>query len=64
MNNNKLDRVIEALLEGVDTKELWHVVFNKMTNAAKRQMIGEMLNTILGGEYSTQSNIFKDKGEE
>lgn len=42
MNNNKLDRIIDVLIEDLDPKELWHIVFNKMTNAAKRQMIGEM----------------------
>ena len=60
MNNNKLDKVIEVLIEDIDTKELWHIVFNKMTNPAKRQMIGELLNTILGSGYSTQSSIFKN----
>ena len=53
MNNNKLDKVIEVLIEDIDTKELWHIVFNKMTNPAKRQMIGELLNTILGSGYNT-----------
>ena len=60
MNNNKLDKVIEVLIEDIDTKELWHIVFNKMTNPAKRQMIGELLNTILGSGYNTQSSIFKN----
>ena len=64
MNNNKLDRVLEALIEGMDAKELWHVVFNKMTNPAKRQLIGELLNITLGSGYNTQSNIFKTNGEE
>ena len=60
MNNNKLDKVIEVLIEDIDTKELWHIVFNKMTNPAKRQMIVELLNTILGSGYNTQSSIFKN----
>lgn len=64
-NNNKLNKVIEVLIEDVDTKELWHLVFSKMTNAAKRQMIGEMLNTILGSGYMTNTNIFcKAKGDD
>ena len=58
---NKLDKVIEVLLEDVDTKQLWHLVFNKMTKAAKRQMLSEMLNQILGSGYPSQSNMF---GEE
>lgn len=58
MNNNKLDKMLEVLMEGLDTKELWHLVFNKMTNPAKRQMLSELLNTILGSGYNTQSSIF------
>ena len=60
---NKLDKVIDVLIEDIDTKELWHLVFNKMTNPAKRQMIGELLNTILGSGYSTQSSIFNTNKE-
>lgn len=58
MNGNKLDRIIEVLIEDIDAKELWHVVFNKMTKPAKRQMIGELLNTILGSGYMTKDFIF------
>ena len=29
-----------------------------MTNAAKRQMLGEMLNTLMGSGYSTNGNMF------
>lgn len=60
MDNNKLNKVIDALIEGMDTKELWHVVVNKMTNPAKRQLIGELLNISLGSGYNTKSNIFSD----
>lgn len=60
---NKLDKMIDVLIEDVDTKELWHLVFNKMTNPAKRQMIGELLNIILGSGYSTQSSIFNANKE-
>ena len=62
---NKLDKVIEVLIEGIDTKELWHVVFNKMTKPAKRQMISELLNTILGSGYMTKGQIFgEDESED
>ena len=63
MSNNKLDKVLDVLVEGMDARELWHLVFNKMTNAAKRQMLGEILNITLGSGYTTQSSIFK-QGEE
>lgn len=41
---NKLDRVIEVLKEDLTADELWHVVYNKMTNNGKMQMISELLN--------------------
>ena len=63
MNNNKLDKVLDVLIEGMDARELWHLVFNKMTNAAKRQMLGEILNITLGSGYTTQSSIFKQGKE-
>ncbi len=58
MNNNKLDKMIDILIEDIDAKELWHLVFNKMTNPAKRQMLSELLNTILGTGYTTKGNLF------
>lgn len=58
MHNNQLDKFIETLIEEMSTKQLWKLVFNKMTNAAKRQMIGEMLNTLMGSGYSTNGNMF------
>ena len=58
MHNNQLDKFIETLIEEMSTKQLWKLVFNKMTNAAKRQMLGEMLNTLMGSGYSTNGNIF------
>jgi len=59
--SNKIDRVIEVLIEGIDTKELWHIVFNKMTKPAKRQMISELLNTILGTSYMAKGQIFESE---
>ena len=64
MNNNKLDKLIEVLIEDIDTKELWHLVFNKMTKPAKRQMIGELLNIILGGTYMSKGQIFGEDDNE
>lgn len=59
MNNNKLDKVLDILIEDMNAKELWHIVFNKMTNAAKRQMLSEILNSILGSGYTTSGRIFE-----
>ena len=58
MHNNQLDKFIEILIEEMSTKQLWKLVFNKMTNAAKRQMLGEMLNTLMGSGYSTNGHMF------
>ena len=58
MHNNQLDKFIETLIEEMSTKQLWKLVFNKMTNAAKRQMLGEMLNILMGSGYSTNGNMF------
>ena len=58
MHNNQLDKFIETLIEEMSTPQLWKLVFNKMTNAAKRQMLGEMLNTLMGSGYSTNGNMF------
>ena len=58
MHNNQLDKFIEILIEEMSTKQLWKLVFNKMTNTAKRQMLGEMLNTLMGSGYSTNGNMF------
>ena len=58
MHSNQLDKFIEILIEEMSTKQLWKLVFNKMTNAAKRQMLGEMLNTLMGSGYSTNGNMF------
>jgi hypothetical protein len=63
MNNNKLDKMIDVLIEDIDAKELWHLVFNKMTNAAKRQMLSELLNTILGNGYTTKGYIFGEDNQ-
>lgn len=41
---NKLDKIIEILKEGLTADELWHVVYNKITNNGKMQMISELLN--------------------
>lgn len=61
---NKIDKLIEALIEGVDTKKLWHLCFNKMTNSAKRQMISEMLNLILGPVCPINESIFSKTKDE
>ena len=61
---NKLDKVIEVLIDGIDAKELWHVIFNKMTKPAKRQMIAELLNTILGNSYMAKGQIFGNEESE
>lgn len=58
MHNNQLDKFIETLIEEMSTKQLWKLVFNKMTNAAKRQMLGEMLNTLMGSGYPLNGNMF------
>lgn len=63
MSDNKLDKMIDVLIEDIDAKELWHLVFNKMTNAAKRQMLSELLNTILGSGYTTKRNIFGEDNQ-
>ena len=55
---NKIDKLIELLIEDIDAKELWHTVFNKMTKPAKRQMLNELLNNILGSGYMTKGCIF------
>ena len=61
---NKIDKLIEALIEDIDTKKLWHLCFNKMTNSAKRQMISEMLNLILGPAYTVNWSIFSKTKDE
>ena len=61
---SKLDRIIDILLDGKDAHEIWHLIFNKMNNASKRQLIGELLNSILGGGYSTKSSMFDKSGED
>lgn len=58
MHNNQLDKFIETLIEEMSTKQLWKLVFNKMTNAAKRQMLGEMLNTLMGSGYPLNGLMF------
>lgn len=55
---NKIDKLIEALIEDIDTTKLWRLCFNKMTNSAKRQMINEMLNLIIGSAYPINGPIF------
>lgn len=61
---NKIDKLIEALIEDIDTKKLWRLCFNKMTNNAKRQMVNEMLNLILGPAYPTNGSIFSKTKDE
>ena len=61
---NKIDKLIEALIEDIDTTKLWRLCFNKMTNNAKRQMVNEMLNLILGPAYPTNGPIFSKTKDE
>ena len=58
--SNKLDQIIDILLSDLDPKEVWHLIFNKMTNPAKRQLIGELLNTCIGTTYSATGKMFED----
>lgn len=61
---NKINKLIEALIEDIDTTKLWRLCFNKMTNNAKRQMVNEMLNLILGPAYPTNGPIFSKTKDE
>lgn len=61
---NKIDKLIELLIEDVDAKELWHLMFNKMTKPAKRQMLNELLNIVLGSSYMTKGQIFGSDEDE
>lgn len=63
-HNNKLDRMIVVLIEGLSAEELWHLVSNKMNNPAKRQMIGEMINGILGGTSPIKNGYMYRKEDE
>jgi hypothetical protein len=61
---NKIDKLIEVLIEDVDAKELWHLMFNKMTKPAKRQMLNELLNIVLGTSYMAKGQIFGSDEDE
>lgn len=56
---NKYDQVLDVLLQGLDAKQIWHHIFNKMTNKAKRQLIGELLNCSLGSYCNINDSIFE-----
>lgn len=59
---NKVDKIIDLIAEDMDAKQLWKVVFNKMTNQAKRQMLNEILNQYLGGYTPIEGSLFKHEG--
>lgn len=56
---NKIDKLLEMLLEDMDGKQIFKLIFNKMTNQAKRQLLQEILNTYLGGYSPIEGSIFK-----
>lgn len=53
-----IDKLLETMLEDMDTKQLWHLVFNKMTKRAKRQLLSEIINGYLGGLAPVEGFIF------
>lgn len=55
----KIDNVLEVILSEIDSKNLWHHIYNKMTSNAKRQLLGELLNTYIG-PIDASNSIFVD----
>ena len=55
----KIDNVLDAILSEIDSKNLWHHIYNKMTSNAKRQLLGELLNTYIGS-IDASNSIFVD----
>ena len=55
----KIDNVLEVILSAIDSKNLWHHIYNKMTSNAKRQLLGELLNTYIGS-IDASNSIFVD----
>lgn len=60
---NKLDKIIDILAEDMDAKTILKIAINKMTNPARRQMIGELLNIVYGSTYNNGNRLFMDKKE-
>lgn len=61
---DKVDKIMDVLLDDMDARQLWHVVFNKMTSAAKRQMLNELLNQYFGGYVPVEGSIFESTKDE
>lgn len=57
---NKIDKLLELLLEDMDGKQVFKLIFNKMTKQAKRQLLQEILNTYLGGISPVEGYIFRE----
>lgn len=55
----RIDNVLDVILSTIDSKNLWHHIYNKMTTNAKRQLLGELLNTYIGSIDGSNS-IFVD----
>lgn len=56
---SKIDLMIDVLVSGMDPHQVWKTVFNKMTSKAKRQVLGELLNTIVGTGDSATCDMFR-----
>ena len=57
---NKIDKLLELLLEDMDGKQVFKLIFNKMTKQAKRQLLQEILNTYLGGICPIEGYMFQE----
>ena len=57
---NKIDRLLEIMLENMDGKQIFKLIFNKMTKQAKRQLLQEILNTYLGGISPIEGYMFQE----
>ena len=57
---NKIDKLLELLLEDMDGKQVFKLIFNKMTKQAKRQLLQEILNTYLGGISPREGYMFQE----
>lgn len=57
---NKIDKLLELLLEDMDGKQVFKLIFNKMTKQAKRQLLQEILNTYLGSISPIEGYMFQE----
>lgn len=57
---NKIDKLLELLLEDMDGKQVFKLIFNKMTKQAKRQLLQEILNTYLGDISPIEGYMFQE----